>query len=153
MQMNTIAAKTLSVACTAAFVLASIASGTATAGGRPLHATLSGAEEVPPPGDADGAGEAYITLNHGLGEVCFEVYVSNIAPATAAHIHEAPEGKAGPKVLEFSPPSNGFSQGCMTGVSKDLIQRMLQNPSEFYVNIHNAEFVSPKGAVRGQLSK
>lgn len=151
--MNTTAAKKLSVACTAAFLLAALAVNNASAGGRPLHATLTGAEEIPPPGDSDGTGEAFITLNHGLGEVCFEVYVSHIAPATAAHIHEAPEGKAGPKVLEFSPPANGFSQGCMTGVSQELIKRMLHDPSGFYVNIHNAEFVSPNGAVRGQLSR
>jgi hypothetical protein len=152
MQMNTIIAKTLSLVCTAV-VLSSIVDGPATAGGRPLHANLTGAAEVPPPGDADGSGDAYITLNHGLGEVCFEIYVSNIAPATVAHIHEAPVGEAGPKRLDLTPPSNGFSQGCMTQVDKDLIQRMLKNPGDFYVNIHNAEFTSPKGAIRGQLSK
>jgi hypothetical protein len=153
MQMNAIVAKTLSLACTAAVMLSSIASGPAMAGGRPLHASLTGAAEVPPPGDPDGSGEAFITLNHGLGEVCFEIYVSNIAPATVAHIHEAPEGEAGPKRLDLTPPSNGFSQGCMTQVDQGLIKRMLQNPSGFYVNIHNADFVSPHGAIRGQLSK
>jgi hypothetical protein len=153
MQMNAIVVKTLSFACTAAFVLSSIASGPAMASGRPLHARLTGAAEVPPPGDSNGRGETFITLNYGLGELCFEIHVSNIAPATAAHIHEAPEGAAGPKRLDLTPPVNGFSQGCMTQVDQELLLKMLQNPSGFYVNIHNAEFVSPNGAIRGQLSK
>jgi len=49
---------------------------------------LSGAAEVPGPGDTDGSGMATITLNPEQREVCFELTVSNIAPAAAAHIHE-----------------------------------------------------------------
>jgi hypothetical protein len=37
----------------------------ADAAGRPFHTTLSGAEEIPGPGDPDGSGEAVLTLNHG----------------------------------------------------------------------------------------
>jgi hypothetical protein len=62
-------------------------SGYLAAGGRPLSTTMTGGEEVPGPGDPDGSGEAFITLNHGSGEVCFQLTVSDIAPATAAHIH------------------------------------------------------------------
>src|SRR5918994_2015232 len=52
--------------------------------GRPLTTTLTGAAEIPGPGDPDGTGAATITLNHGRAEVCFELTVANIAPATAA---------------------------------------------------------------------
>ena len=57
-------------------------------GGRPLTATLTGAAEVPGPGDADGTGTAKLTLNHGQGQICYELTVSNIGTATAAHIQD-----------------------------------------------------------------
>lgn len=119
-------------------------------GGRPLETTLTGAAEAPGPGDPDGTGTARLTLNRGQGEICFELTVANIAPAAAAHIHEAPAGTPGPVVVGLTPPTSGTSQGCKT-VDRDLIDDILQNPSDYYVNVHNAAF--PAGAVRGQLSK
>jgi hypothetical protein len=119
-------------------------------GGRPLSATLTGPAEVPGPGDADGGGTAKITLNQGQGQVCFEITVSNIQAATAAHIHEAPAGQAGPVVVTLTAPASGSSKDCVAA-DQELIKRIRQNPENFYVNVHNAEF--PDGAVRGQLSK
>jgi hypothetical protein len=120
-------------------------------GGRPLSAALTGAAEVPGPGDADGTGTAQITLNQGKGQVCFELTVAKIATATAAHIHEGAVGKAGGVVVTLSPPpSSGSSKNCVSA-AEDLIKRIRQNPENFYVNVHNADF--PDGAVRGQLSK
>ena len=118
--------------------------------GRPLITTLTGAAEVPGPGDADGTGTATITLNHGHGEVCFELTVANIEPATAAHIHRGPAGVAGPVVVGLTPPASGSSTGCVAA-DPDLVKEIIQNPSDFYVNVHNAPF--PAGAVRGQLDK
>lgn len=120
------------------------------AGGRPFSTSLTGAEEVPVPGDPDGTGEVVMTLNHGQGEICFQLTVQNIAPATAAHIHRGPFGVAGPVVVGLVPPTSGFSSGCVA-VDRDLIKEIIQNPDDFYVNVHNAAF--PAGAVRGQLSK
>lgn len=119
-------------------------------GGRPFSTTLTGAAEAPGPGDPDGSGTAKVTLNHGQGRVCFELTVSNIAPATAAHIHEAAIGVAGPVVVGLSPPTSGSSTGCVDA-SRELIKDIIQNPGDYYVNVHNADF--PAGAVRGQLSK
>ncbi len=119
-------------------------------GGRPFSITMSGAEEAPGPGDPDGSGTAFITLNQGLGLVCFELTVENIAEATAAHIHRAPAGAPGPVVVPLSPPIGGFSSGCVNA-DAELIKEIRQTPSEFYVNVHNAEY--PAGAVRGQLEK
>jgi hypothetical protein len=132
----------------AAMAALMLTAGPGLAQGRPLSTTMSGAEEVPGPGDADGAGFATIRLNSGLGEVCFDLTVSNLAPATAAHIHEAPAGVAGPIVVPLSPPTSGFSSGCVSA-DRELIKDIRQNPSEYYVNVHNAEF--PAGAIRGQL--
>lgn len=120
------------------------------AGGRPLSATLTGAAEVPP-GDPNGSGTAHLTLNQGQGEVCFEIEVTDITPATAAHIHAAPAGVAGPVVVPLAPPdATGVSSGCVDA-DKALIKAIRQHPEAYYVNVHNALF--PAGAVRGQLSK
>ncbi|MBA3885430.1 MAG: CHRD domain-containing protein [Acidobacteria bacterium] len=119
-------------------------------GGRPLETTLTGAAEVPGPGDPDGTGTARVTLNPGQREICFALTVANIAPATAAHIHEAPAGTAGPVVVGLTAPTSGTSQGCRT-VARELIDDILKNPSQYYVNVHNVPY--PAGAVRGQLSK
>jgi hypothetical protein len=118
--------------------------------GRRFSTTLTGAAEVPGPGDPDGSGTATVTLNQGQSEICFEITVSGIAPATAAHIHVAPAGVAGPVVVPLTPPTSGSSSGCVS-VDPGLIKAIRQNPSAYYVNVHNADF--PAGAVRGQLSK
>jgi hypothetical protein len=134
-------------------VAASALSGFATAqdqGGRRLTTRLSGAAEVPGPGDPDGTGRAVITLNQGQGQVCFELTVSNIAPATAAHIHEGAVGQAGGVVVTLTPPTSGSSKDCVSA-SAELIKNIRQNPAGYYVNVHNQDF--PDGAVRGQLTK
>lgn len=120
-------------------------------GGQPFEADLTGEEEAPGPGDPDGSGEVVVTLNRGRGEVCFELTVRDIAPATAAHIHRGIEGVAGPVVVGLEPPpTGGASSGCVEA-DRDQINEILRNPEGFYVNVHNADF--PAGAVRGQLSK
>jgi hypothetical protein len=124
--------------------------GAAQAQGRTLSATLTGAAEVPGPGDPDGSGTATLTVNPGLGEICYELTVSGIAPATAAHIHIGSVTEAGPVVVPLAPPTQGTSSGCVS-VSRELALEILKHPSDYYVNVHNAEY--PAGALRGQLSK
>lgn len=121
-------------------------------GGRPLSATLTGAEEVPGPGDPDGSGQAELRLNPGQGEVCWTIDVEGIdLPATAAHIHAGAAGVAGPVVVTLSPPDEGgTASGCQSNIARDLIRAIIQHPEEYYVNVHNAAY--PDGAVRGQLS-
>lgn len=119
-------------------------------GGRSFSTILLGANEAPGPGDPDGSGTATITLNPGQEEVCFELTVSGIAPATAAHIHVAPVGEPGPVVVPLTPPTSGSSSGCVSA-SRELIKAIIQDPSAYYVNVHNADY--PAGALRGQLSK
>ena len=130
-----------------------IVTSVASAGGRPFTTTLTGAAEVPGPGDPDGSGTASLTLNPGLGEVCWDIDVSGVAlPATAAHIHSAPAGQPGPVVVPLSAPdATGHSSGCAEDVSRELILAILQNPEQYYVNVHTTEY--PAGALRGQLSR
>jgi hypothetical protein len=134
----------------AAIVMTLVLATGALAGGRPLSASLAGANEVPP-ADPDGTGTVRITLNQGQGQVCWSIHVENITlPASAAHIHSAPAGVNGSIVVPLgAPDSNGDSAGCVSGVDKSLIKAIRQNPSQYYVNVHNADF--PGGAVRGQL--
>src|SRR5512134_2377230 len=77
------------------------------AGGAPLSVMMTGAAERPGPGDPDGSGTASFTFNRGTGEVCFWLSVSNIAPATAAHIHRAPVTSPGPVVIGLIAPTSG----------------------------------------------
>lgn len=120
-------------------------------GSRQLTATLTGAAEVPGPGDPDGTGSAVVRLDPGEGEVCFQLAVQDIAPATAAHIHEGTADVAGPVVVTLTPPTDGTSRGCISGVDPDLIKDIRKNPADYYVNVHNADFLG--GAVRDQLSR
>jgi hypothetical protein len=124
---------------------------TTAAGPRPLVAVMTGGQEVPGPGDADGFGIALVRLNQSRGQVCFAIAVFNITlPATAAHIHPGERGVANPPIVTFTAPDeSGTSKGCVSGVDPALIADIRANPSNYYVNVHNADF--QPGAVRGQL--
>ena len=137
----------LSSLATAALAVASLAAPVVAAPG--LTASLSGANEVPP-ADPDGSGSVTVKINTGKGIVCYELTVSGIEPATAAHIHNAPAGVNGPVVVPLTPPTNGSSSGCVE-VVRSLAKAIATSPDQYYVNVHNVNY--PAGAVRGQLSK
>lgn len=119
-------------------------------GGKILTTSLTGASEVPGPGDPDGRGTATIRLNHGQRTVCFYLTVSNITlPATGAHIHVGASNAAGPVVVGLTQPdATGVSAGCVSA-SRELITAIRDNPSNYYVNVHTSDY--PAGAIRGQL--
>lgn len=119
-------------------------------GGRPFNVTLTGAAERPGPGDPDGTGTAEIRVNPGQGRICYTLKVSNIDPATAAHIHRGAPTEAGPAVVPLTAPTNGTSSGC-ADVDRALAQEIIRNPAAFYINVHTDTF--KPGAVRGQLSR
>jgi CHRD domain len=122
-----------------------------------LAATLDGDNEIPGPGDPDGSGRAFVRL--AGGKACFVLEWSKITAPTAAHIHEGRAGVAGPVVvLFFQPGTNAASlpdtldsvAGCVA-VDPALARRIAASPSDFYVNIHTADFAP--GAIRGQLHR
>jgi hypothetical protein len=121
--------------------------------GRPFAVTLTGAAEIPGPGDPDGSGSATFTLNQGQGIISFEISVADITlPATGAHIHVGTATEAGPVVVALTPPdATGHSSGEVS-VDPDLIKAIRQNPENYYVNVHTLPLYAA-GAVRGQLSK
>lgn len=120
-------------------------------GGRGFTTTLTGAAEVPGPGDPNGSGTARLTVNVGQGEVCFSISVTDIAlPATGAHIHVGDADEFGDVVVGLTAPgASGTSAGCVSA-DKDVLNQIVSNAAGYYVNVHSSEF--PAGAVRGQLS-
>lgn len=122
----------------------------ATAAEMQTTAKLTGAAEVPGPGDTKGSGTVQVTLNPDKGEVCYELTVKDIQEATAAHIHEGAVGKDGGVKVALDAPKTGSAKGCKSADAA-VIKAIMENPANYYVNVHNAAF--PKGAVRGQLSK
>ncbi len=142
-----------------------------------LEAELNGREEVSPDGtmalvgDPNGRGEAYVFgIDKDPTTLCYLlVGVKKIAElkmppggGRAAHIHEGVRGTNGPVVANLAWPQDGQAGDCLTeGEDADtpapkfptrevgIVQRILNNPANFYVNIHNS--VYPAGAIRGQL--
>ena len=123
--------------------------------GKRLAANLTGAKEVPGPGDEDGRGKARIRLKRD--QVCFELSWRNIDAPTAAHIHSGTREEAGPVVVGlFSVPAPGLgapvsSVGGCAPADPALIAAIRNDPRAYYVNIHNVPF--PAGAIRGQLHR
>jgi hypothetical protein len=122
-------------------------------GGQPLSTPMTQEVTHSPSlavGDPDGTGTALITINLGQRELCWELTVSNILPATAAHIHRGVPDARGPVVVPLSAPgANGSATGCALDVSRALLEEILATPEAFYANVHTSDF--PLGAVRGQL--
>lgn len=121
----------------------------AAAGGRPFSTELTGEAEVtaagvPNQGDLDGTGSASLTVNPGLGQVCWTITVDGVEPITAAHIHVGDATVPGPVVVPLMP----YTGGC-TDVDRELALAIMHDPAGYYVNVHNATY--PAGALRGQL--
>jgi hypothetical protein len=115
-----------------------------------LTAALTGRDEVPGAGDPKGSGTARVTLDLDRGEVCFDLAVAGIAPATAARIQEGPGGGEGRGIITLMPPTGGSSSGCVSAARDDL-SALLGDPERYYVAVRTADF--PDGALRGQLSR
>ena len=126
-----------------ALVVVAGASGALQKGGNSLHATLSGKAEVPK-GDPDGRGTAEVKINGT--SVCWEIKTSKVAKLLAAHIHKGRAGVAGPVIVPFGKAYK--SKGCIA-VPAAVATAIKNNPSAYYVNVHNAKY--PGGALRGQL--
>lgn len=140
-----------SIATVLALASVLVLAGTVAAAASNLAATLEGGDAEVPPGDPDGSGTASITIDPATGEVCFDITVSNIADATASHIHAGAAGVAGDVVVGLD--TDGFSgttEGCVMAPAEADLQAIVDSPADFYVNVHTADF--PGGAVRGQLA-
>jgi CHRD domain len=110
-------------------------------------------------GDPDGSGKAEFTFDIEQGTVCYEIEVEGIAAPVepgpgvgSAHIHVLPTGGIAVNLqADFQPDmSDEFKASGCVEVDSALLQAIIENPEQYYVNIHNAEF--PGGALAGLLS-
>lgn len=126
-------------------ILAILAIASVAAHGQSFNANLTGAAEIPGPGDPDGAGLAVVTVNGT--SINYVLFVQGLSTITGAHIHRASDSSV---VVNFNPNfSGGGATGTVPGAAQSLINEIVANPSAFYVNVHSSEF--PNGAIRGTL--
>ena len=125
--------------------LAAFGAASASAGAK--FANLTGAQEVPGPGDADGTAAAMINLKPSTAEVCVAQRHAGIDAPTLMHIHSGAAGVAGPIVVNLTTALNG-GPACVAA-DPVVLRDIRSNPTQFYCNIHNGPF--PNGAIRGQL--
>jgi hypothetical protein len=110
---------------------------------------LTGAAEVPGPGDPDASGISIIVIVPDKDLVCWVNRWRNIdGTGFFGHIHVGAVGVGGPPVVPFQSPPGVESprHGCLVDPDADAI---VANPANYYVNIHSSAF--PPGAIRGQL--
>ncbi len=94
-------------------------------------ASLTGAQEVPGPGDPDGSGRAFVRLSGD--QACFLLDWSRIGAPTRAHIHIGPRGVAGGIVAPFFEAPTGLPDtlhavaGCVQ-VDRDLAKAIAADP-------------------------
>ena len=130
--------------------------GSVLAGGKPLVATLLPGNETGIGGDTNPAarGSFSMTVNYGHQTVCYWLSWENLTePATAAHVHVGAVGVPGGVVIPLSVvnATSGSTSACIENVNAGLLKAIIQNPSGYYVNVHNA--LRPAGAIRGQLTE
>ena len=113
---------------------------------------MTGSLEIPPAEPAATA-RAVITLKPSSDSVCYRLHWDGLTSVTAAHIHSGAADVTGSVVVPFfgAPIPDTISSvgGCVHDVDPALIQAIHDNPSDYYVNVHDAAF--PGGAVRDQL--
>jgi hypothetical protein len=110
---------------------------------------LNGANEVtaggiPNQGDPDGSGVANLIIDDVALSISWNISVMDIAlPPTGAHIHNGAVDTTGPIRIDFDEQLTG------SGLVDPDLAGVLADPTQWYVNIHNADF--PAGAIRGQI--
>lgn len=119
----------------------------------PYTADLLGSNEVGDPGDPDGNGVASVSfdvIDAATTEVCWDMSLFLSDDPVAAHIHEGAADAAGGVVVDFGAPTPDSFSGCVEAPTDD-VQPIIDDPADYYVNVHNGDF--PNGAIRGQLSE
>ncbi len=142
---------TLMVAVVAVTVFAGSASAHRPGTGQSHKADFTGDTIVPSPGDPNGAGTAQLILFPGREKFCYRLNASSVGKVTAAHLHKGGAGENGPIVRKLIPPKGGYSRECVKGFGKKPVQRIGDDLSNYYIDVHTEEY--PDGAVRAQFSR
>jgi hypothetical protein len=118
-------------------------------------AVLNIADEVPHCNAATDAANGHFiahVVDQATGTVEWKLVANNLpGNITAAHIHLATVGVAGP-VVQALPPTPGEENGVIgsgTFSNPALVAAMQANPGNYYVNVHTNS--CPPGVVRDQL--
>jgi hypothetical protein len=139
----------LRVLCAAAALACSATFASAADDTRVYVAYLTGGHELPAVGDVNAFGVATIVMTLPT-QICYSIVLRSPVAATAAHIHSGGGGTAGAVALAL--PVNAAVPNrianCIAAPA-GLLTAIRNNPSQFYVNVHNVPF--PGGAARGQL--
>ena len=112
-------------------------------------ATLTGAKEVPGPGDPNGRGHVTITLKRAVGKVCANATWTRIGTPLAAHIHKGGPGVSGDVVVDLSSAVTGGAH-CVSA-PRATIRKIVAHMKRYYFNIHTNAYQA--GAIRGQLHR
>jgi hypothetical protein len=118
-----------------------------------LTATLGAAKEVPKPvgvsANARGTFAAGLTRKGTGGTLSWRLTFRGLTgKATAAHIHLAKAGKAGPVAVPLCGPCRSGARGSAK-VKARTVTALLGGGA--YVNVHTAK--NPAGEIRGQVRK
>ncbi|MCW3065197.1 MAG: hypothetical protein JWN32_2369 [Solirubrobacterales bacterium] len=141
-----VAAVSLLAAAGVTGATAAIGTAAPTASNKTITVKLAGKNEVPK-GAPKGSATAKIRLLGKTGKVCWTfTKITGFTKPTAAHIHKAKTGKAGPILVPFG---GAFKRSGCVSAPAATIAAIQKSPKSYYVNIHNAKY--PGGAVRGQL--
>lgn len=157
--------KTLALGLAAAGILTFSGTANAVHERGDLTVGLNGANEVGTVGDRNGSGKINLEFFDAVNNatvvfpnehyVCYTLTFRNVDDPTGLHIHEVPSSArnprkaTGPVVVDLlaNPQRNGATT-CVV-VEESVFDGIQDDPSEYYVNLHNAKF--PNGAIRGQL--
>jgi hypothetical protein len=148
--------RTLVASLAAVVLLATLTAGAALAA-RPVfvfQALMTGADEVPGPGDADAIGHATVMVRPDEDRVCWVLSWNRIdGIVVAAHIHgPATSMEAVPPIVTFfqsvAHGGTDTDRGCTTSAA--WADAIAADPGSFYVNVHSTPDFGP-GAIRGQL--
>ena len=112
---------------------------------------MGGDQSVPGPGDEDGQASGTLTIDDATGLISWDFTYSNIADPAAMHIHSGAAGGRGGVAVPLNVETSGGTGTLIGSTTADAsnVAAILASPSDYYVNIHNADF--RPGAVRGQL--
>jgi hypothetical protein len=108
-------------------------------------ATLTGAEETPP-NNSTGQGVGILLFQPNTRQFSASLVSTGVAD-TAAHIHEAAPGVAGPIIFPLNKESGSVvwtASGTLT-----LAQEQTLRTGNYYFNVHSPTF--PSGEIRGQI--
>lgn len=110
----------------------------------------SGADEAPGPGEEGATVEGEFTIDTETGSITYTATVAgNSEAVAAAHIHEAPEGVAGPVVVPLDAAAINAGTQASTTADPALAAEIAESPENYYLNVHSASY--PAGFARGQL--